>query len=68
MTKITIFISKYRIAKCNRLKWKSNHHKKPFYLLSELNKAIRYDKELKLFFMKNYKSFYRFKRSWDKWI
>ena len=62
MANITIFIPTYRIAKGNRLRWKSNHHKKPFYLLSELNKAIRCDNELKPFFMNKYKAFYRFKR------
>ena len=62
MANITIFIPKYRIARCNRLRWKSNHHKKPFYLLSELNNAIRCDKELKLFFIKDFKGFYRFKK------
>ena len=62
MANITIFIPKYRIAKCNRLRWKSNHNKKPFYLLTEINNAIRHNKNSKPFFLKHYKGFYRFKR------
>ena len=41
MSKIVIFIPKYRRAEVNRLKWKHNHHKKPQYLMSEVNNAIR---------------------------
>lgn len=32
---------KYRIAKCNRLRWKYNKHKKPFYFALEIYKEIR---------------------------
>lgn len=41
MTSITIFIPKKRMNDCNHRKWKCNHHKKPQYLLSEVNNAIR---------------------------
>lgn len=65
MGKITIFIPKYRMVKCNRVKWKYNKHKRPFYLLSEINSAIRNDKNdvvLKVLFKKNYKACYVFER------
>ena len=69
MTNITFFIPKYRIGKSNRLRWKFNHHKKPFYFTSEINKLIRIDKlefgnikSYKSFFKMNFKGFYRFKK------
>lgn len=39
--KIHIFLPKRRMADCNRLRWRFNHHKMPRYLNSEINKAIR---------------------------
>ena len=65
MANITIFIPKYRMAKCNRVRWKFNHHKRPLYFVSELNNAIRRDEEnvYKILFRKYFKAFYRFKRS-----
>ena len=41
MTKITIFLPKKRMNDCNKRRWKFNHHKKPQYLITELNNAIR---------------------------
>ena len=65
MGKITIFIPKYRMVKCNRVKWKYNKHKRPSYLLSEINWEIRKSNEdevLRVLFKKNYKAYYRFER------
>ena len=64
MVNITIFIPKYRMAKCNRGLWKSNKHKRPFYFVSELNNAIRRDEEnvYKILFRDYFKAVYRFKR------
>lgn len=41
MTEIHIFLPKKRMNDCNKRRWKFNHHKKPRYLISELNNAIR---------------------------
>ena len=41
MTTIHIFLPKKRMNDCNKKRWKFNHHKKPQYLISELNNAIR---------------------------
>jgi len=67
MGKITIFIPKYRIGKCNRVRWKYNKHKRPFYLLSEINGALRKSNErneevLRVLFKKHYKAIYQFKK------
>ena len=65
MGSITFFIPKYRMAKCNRIRWKYNKHKRPFYLMSEINWAIRKNKKdtvLRVLFKKNYKAYYRFER------
>ena len=67
MVKITFFIPKYHIAKCNRLRWKSNKHKRPFYLLSEINWAIRKSNEdnevvLRVLFKKHCKAMYKFNK------
>jgi len=65
MGKITIFIPKYRMVKCNRVKWKYNKHKRPFYLLSEINWVIRKNKKdtvLRVLFKKHYKAIYQFKK------
>lgn len=64
MVKVTFFIPKYRIGKCNRVLWKSNKHKRPFYLLSEINWAIRKSNEevLGVLFKKHYKAIYKFKK------
>ena len=67
MVKVTFFIPKYRIGKCNRVQWKHNKHKRPFYLLSEINLAIRKNNErneevLRVLFKKHYKAIYKFKK------
>lgn len=67
MGKITIFIPKYHLAKCNRVRWKYNKHKRPFYLLSEINGAIRKSNErndevLRVLFRKHYKAIYKFNK------
>lgn len=64
MVKVTFFIPKYHIGKCNRLRWKYNKHKRPFYLLSEINWTIRKNNEevLKVLFKKHYKAIYKFKK------
>jgi len=65
MGSITIFIPKYHMAKCNRVRWKYNKHNRPFYLLSEINWAIRKNKKdtvLRVLFKKYCKAYYRFKR------
>ena len=65
MVNVTIFIPKYRMAKCNRVRWKSNHYKRPRWLLSEINNAIRKEEDgflIKLMFKDEFKAFYRFKR------
>ena len=62
MANITMFIPKYRMAKCNRVRWKFNHHKRPFYFVSEINKAVRNDNDLRLWFGDEYKGYYKFKR------
>ena len=41
MTTIHIFLPKKRRNDCNKRLWKFNHHKKPQYLMSEINNAIR---------------------------
>ena len=41
MTTIHIFLPKKRMNDCNKKRWKFNHHKKPQYLISELNNVIR---------------------------
>ena len=41
MTTIHIFLPKKRRNDCNKRKWKFNHHKRPFFLTSEVHKAIR---------------------------
>ena len=41
MTEITIILPKKRMNDANKRKWKTNHHKKPQYLLSEINNEIR---------------------------
>ena len=67
MGKITIFIPKYRMVKCNRVRWKYNKHKRPFYLLSEINGALRKSNErdegvLRVLFKKHYKARYKFNK------
>lgn len=64
MTEIHIFIPKKRRNDCNKRKWKFNHHKKPQYLISEINNAIRKSKDetLKILWRKHFKSKYRMKR------
>lgn len=65
MNRITIFIPKYHMAKCNRVRWKYNHHKKPRYLLSEINKAIRTSEDgfiMKVMFKEHFNAIYKFKR------
>ena len=65
MVKVTFFIPKYRIGKCNRVRWKHNKHKHPFYLLSEINWAIRKSDEdgLRVLFKKHYKAIYKFNKN-----
>ena len=41
MTTIHIFLPKKRRNDCNKRLWKFNHHKRPQYLMSEINNAIR---------------------------
>ena len=65
MTKITIFLPKKRRNDINRLKWKHNRHKKPFFFTSEINKAVRIgilDKTARLFYRENYRNRYLKKR------
>lgn len=62
MAKIYICIPKHRIASCNRLMWKYNKHKRPFYFVSELNNARRNNGVYKVLFKDNFKAFYDFKR------
>lgn len=62
MTDIIICLPKHRIAESNRLRWRHNKHKKPFYFLSEINQAVRRDKEVKYFFKNEYKGVYRFEK------
>ena len=65
MTEITIFLPKKRRNDTNRLKWKHNRHKKPFFLTSEINKAVRLgilDKTTRLFYRENYCNRYLMKR------
>ena len=62
MVEITFIIPKYRMAKCNRRLWKSNKHKRPFYFVSEINKAVKNDNDLRLWFGDEYKGYYKFKR------
>ena len=65
MTKITILLPKKRRNDVNRLKWKHNRHKKPFFLTSEINKEVRLgrlDKTTRLFYRANYTNRYLMKK------
>ena len=66
MAKITIFLPKKRIKDINKKRWKHNHHKKPFFLPSEINKAIREGiitkREARVFWKQCYKNRYTWKR------
>ena len=60
---IHIFLPKRRINPCNSKRWKSNHHKKPQYLVSEMNKAIRENADgdvLQVLWREKFKMKYRF--------
>ena len=66
MTSITIFLPKKRMNDCNKRRWKFNHHKKPQYLLSEMNKVIRNHRTdsvaLKVLWRENFHSKYQMRK------
>jgi hypothetical protein len=66
MTSIIIFLPKKRMNDCNKRRWKFNHHKKPQYLLSEMNKVIRNhrtdNEALKVLWRDEFHSKYQMKR------
>jgi len=67
MATIHIFLPKRRLNKANVRRWRFNHHKKPRYLLSELNWAIRRsdDEDKRIFeilWQGKFKMKYKFKR------